>query len=187
MFIYLFVSKNCHQDDIDALTKTSATAVRLRSLQRQTEQRFLLAVEDQKSIGVDVDIAAPRIVAPRSCRQSDSNEFVAAVLNLGRVRLKSRPAHKAKRKRGEKLKLSESSVDEVVERDEYYDWFDVSVDELNCAIAHSVDAVDRDGESLFEPIAFRAQLAVCKIRSATVSSNVLNNISFYLLLYVFVC
>jgi hypothetical protein len=169
--VKFFDSPGASLADIDALREQSASATRLAMMRRETEQRFLLAIEQQSTIGVDIDIVAPRIVAPmqvsRAASSAAAPPFVAAVIDLGHLRFKSRESTGLKELSAQ---LIGTVAQKVEERDEFYDWFDITADNLNCGITTSSDTLQY--ASLFEPISLQTQIAVCKIRTGTLLTTV---------------
>jgi hypothetical protein len=167
--VKFFDSPGASLEDIDALREQSASATRLSMMRRETEQRFLLAIEQQSTLGVDIDVVAPRIVAPLAVSRASlaTTPFVAAVFDLGHLRFKSRANNGIK-------ELSTQIIGTVAqkaeERNEFYDWFDVTADALNCGISSNCETLAY--ASLFEPISLQTQIAVCKIRSGTLLTTV---------------
>jgi vacuolar protein sorting-associated protein 13A/C len=91
--VKFFDSPGASFEDIDALREQSASATRLSMMRRETEQRFLLAIEQQSTHRRrHRHVVAPRIVAPLAVSRASlaTTPFVAAVFDLGHLRFKSR-------------------------------------------------------------------------------------------------
>jgi hypothetical protein len=143
----------------DALALKSAALARLSSMRRETQQRLLLAIADQTTLGIDVDVVAPRVVAPLSVRRGAA-PFVAAVFDFGHLRFRSREPSASL----PAIAPGESAA-KAEERDEFYDVFELEISALNCGLTDQLDV--KAYKSLFEPLSLRSQIQVCKVRSGS--------------------